>query len=150
MAKRDLAKELYRAYKTGQIKKRRDPIERGTKPGDPTLISETLSQLIADREWDSGIAEGSIFTSWPTLVGVDVAQHTEPISLLDGILLVQCSSTAWATQMQQMAHQLLATIRQSAPGALVDELRFIGPHTPSWKKGIRTIKNARGPRDTYG
>jgi hypothetical protein len=28
-------------------------------------------------------------------------------------------------------------------------LAIIGPQTPTWKKGIRTIRNARGPRDTY-
>ncbi|NCW43452.1 MAG: DUF721 domain-containing protein, partial [Actinobacteria bacterium] len=28
--------------------------------------------------------------------------------------------------------------------------RFIGPQAPSWKKGVRVIRNARGPRDTYG
>jgi predicted nucleic acid-binding Zn ribbon protein len=26
----------------------------------------------------------------------------------------------------------------------------IGPHAPSWKRGIRSIRGARGPRDTYG
>jgi hypothetical protein len=46
--------------------------------------------------------------------------------------------------------QLLATISSSAPGALVESLRFTGPTSPSWKKGIRTIRGARGPRDTYG
>jgi predicted nucleic acid-binding Zn ribbon protein len=25
----------------------------------------------------------------------------------------------------------------------------LGPNAPSWKKGIRTIRGARGPRDTY-
>jgi predicted nucleic acid-binding Zn ribbon protein len=33
---------------------------------------------------------------------------------------------------------------------LVEELIFIGPHAPSWKKGLRSIRGARGPRDTYG
>jgi predicted nucleic acid-binding Zn ribbon protein len=46
--------------------------------------------------------------------------------------------------------QLLTTITSSAPGALVESLRFSGPSAPSWKKGIRTIRGARGPRDTYG
>jgi predicted nucleic acid-binding Zn ribbon protein len=26
----------------------------------------------------------------------------------------------------------------------------IGPQAPSWKRGIRSIRGARGPRDTYG
>jgi predicted nucleic acid-binding Zn ribbon protein len=106
--------------------------------------------LIKDREWDSGLAEGNLFATWAKIVGDEVAQHTEPISLLEGKLLVQCSSTAWATQLSLAHNEILATIRASAPGALVEAVRFIGPQAPSWKKGIRSVSNGRGPRDTYG
>lgn len=150
MAKRDLAHDLFRAYKTGIIKKSRPKPERGTKPGDPTLISEALTELVAEREWQSGIAEGNLFSLWSDVVGAEVAEHTEPISLLDGILLIKCSSTAWATQMTMIENEILATIQKSAPGALVESLRFTGPQAPSWKRGLRSIKNGRGPRDTYG
>ena len=46
--------------------------------------------------------------------------------------------------------ELLKTISNSAPGALVEELIFLGPNAPSWKRGLRSIRGARGPRDTYG
>ena len=150
MAKRDLALDLFRNYKTGFIKKSRPRPERGQTPGDPTLVSDILENLIKDREWDSGLAEGNLFATWAKIVGDEVAQHTEPISLLDGKLLVQCSSTAWATQLSLAHNEILATIRASAPGALVEAVRFIGPQAPSWKKGIRSVSNGRGPRDTYG
>ena len=45
---------------------------------------------------------------------------------------------------------LLKTISNSAPGALVEQLNVIGPHAPSWKRGLRSIRGAKGPRDTYG
>lgn len=150
MAKRDLALDLFRSYKTGIIKKSRVRPERTSQPTDPTLISDVLQELINDREWQSGIAEGNLFSQWSHIVGSDVAEHTEPISLLDGVLLVKCSSTAWATQMSMMERDLLATIQKSAPGALVDSLRFMGPQAPSWKRGLRSVRNGRGPRDTYG
>ena len=150
MAKRDLALDLFRNYKTGFIKKSRPRPERGQTPGDPTLVSNILENLIKDREWDSGLAEGNLIATWAKIVGDEVAQHTEPISLLDGKLLVQCSSTAWATQLSLAHNEILATIRASAPGALVEAVRFIGPQAPSWKKGIRSVSNGRGPRDTYG
>ena len=150
MAKRDLALDLFRSYKTGFVKKVRDRPERGQTPGDPTLVSDILGELVKDREWDSGLAEGNLFATWPQIVGADVAKHAEPISIVEGTLLVQCSSTAWATQLTLAQHDILATIRASAPGALVESLRFIGPQAPSWKKGIRSISNGRGPRDTYG
>jgi len=89
-------------------------------------------------------------TTWAQVVGADIAQHTTPLSMLDGRLLVQCSSTAWATQLNLVGPSLLETIKASAPGALVESLDFIGPAAPSWKRGLRTISNGRGPRDTYG
>lgn len=147
----DLALELFRNYKTGFVKMvKKDPVERSSTPGDPTLISDVLTNLVADRQWESGLAEGNLFAQWEKIVGSDIATHTTPISILDGVLLIQCSSTAWATQLQAVHDQLVTTISSSAPGALVESLRFTGPAGPSWKKGIRTIRGARGPRDTYG
>jgi predicted nucleic acid-binding Zn ribbon protein len=147
----DLALELFRTYKTGFVKRKNTHIvQNHATPGDPTLISDVLDQLVTNREWESGLAEGNLFVQWEKIVGSDIATHTTPISIYDGALLIQCSSTAWATQLQAVQDQLLATIRSSAPGALIESLRFTGPTAPSWKKGIRTIRGARGPRDTYG
>ena len=147
----DLALELFRNYKTSFIKKVKPVVtERTSTPGDPTLISDVLTNLVSDRQWESGLAEGNLFAQWEKIVGSDIATHTTPISILDGVLLIQCSSTAWATQLQSVHDQLVETISSSAPGALVESLRFTGPTAPSWKKGIRTIRGARGPRDTYG
>lgn len=147
----DLALELFRNYKTGFIKKVKPVVtEHTSTPGDPTLISDVLTNLVADRQWESGLAEGNLFAQWEKIVGSDIATHTTPISILDGVLLIQCSSTAWATQLQSVHDQLVETISSSAPGALVESLRFTGPTAPSWKKGVRTIRGARGPRDTYG
>jgi len=149
-SKRDLAVDLFRSYKTGFIKKKKITEERTQTPGDPTLISSVLNDLIEQRDWNSGLAEGTLFATWPQVVGPEIAQHTTPLSMLDGRLLVQCSSTAWATQLNLVGPSLLQTIQSSAPGALVESLDFIGPIAPSWKRGLRSISNGRGPRDTYG
>ena len=148
--KRDLAIDLFKSYKTGFIKKAKKIEERSQTPGDPTLISNVLNDLIAQRDWNSGLAEGTLFATWPQVVGLEISEHTTPLSLLDGRLLVQCSSTAWATQLNLVGPSLLERIRSSAPGALVESLDFIGPQAPSWKRGLRAISNGRGPRDTYG
>lgn len=150
MTKRDLALDLFRSYKTGYIKKRKTIRENHEKLGDPQLISQTLSSLIQERDWENGIAEGSLFSNWEEIVGEEIAHHTKPLSLNNGALLIQCSSTAWATQLTMVAVDLLHTIKTSAPSATVETLSFLGPQGPSWKKGIRTIRGARGPRDTYG
>lgn len=150
--RKDLAKDIYKYYRSGFRKLRSNDQENENreKNTDPQSLETVLSEVIADRNWSKGVAEGSLFSDWVQIVGQEIATHTTPISLVDGKLTIQCSSSAWATQMRLMQSDLLKTISTTAPGALVEELIFIGPHAPSWKRGLRTIRGARGPRDTYG
>jgi predicted nucleic acid-binding Zn ribbon protein len=150
--KSDLAKELYKFYRSSFRKLRaggQTSIER-SKNTDPQSLESVLAEVIAGRNWGQGLAEGNLFSNWQEIVGVEIAQHTTPISLVDGRLTIQSSSSAWATQMRLMQDELLKTISNTAPGALVEQLNVIGPHAPSWKRGLRSIRGARGPRDTYG
>ena len=150
--KRDLAKELYKFYRSGFRKTQNNDQtnESREKNIDPQSLEAILAEMVAGRNWGQGIAEGNLFSNWAEVVGVEIAEHTTPISLVDGRLTIQSTSSAWATQMRLMQNELLKTISNSAPGALVEELNVIGPHAPSWKRGLRSIKGARGPRDTYG
>ena len=152
MEKRDLALDLFKTFKTKAIRKTNKPAptQRTGTPGDPELIGGVLSNLISEREWDSGLAEGNLFITWASIVGADIATHTTPISISDGVLTIQTSSTAWATQLALVAPDLLTTIQNNPSGATIEKLVFFGPTGPTWKKGIRSIRNARGPRDTYG
>ena len=150
--KKDLAKELYKYYRSGfrKLKNNDQGDESRQKNTDPQSLQSVLSEVIANRNWSKGVAEGSLFSYWQQIVGSEIASHTTPISLVDGKLTIQSSSSAWATQMRLMKADLLKTISTTAPGALVEELIFIGPNAPSWKRGLRSIRGARGPRDTYG
>lgn len=148
--KRDIARELFRSYRSGARKKREIVQEERVDLGDPEKIGNILNKLVDSRDWRKGIAEGNLFSDWREIVGADIADHSTPITLFEGKLTVQTSSTAWSTQLRLMNRELLNKIRQSAPGALVDELVIIGPHAPSWKRGLRTIRGAQGPRDTFG
>ncbi len=152
MEKQDLALELFKRFKTGVIRKKNKPAptHRSGRPGDPELIGGVLSGLISERDWSSGLAEGNLFITWEQIVGADIAAHTTPISISDGVLTIQTSSSAWATQLTLIAVDLLATIQSDPSGATVERVIFFGPTGPTWKKGIRSIRNARGPRDTYG
>ncbi len=153
MAKRDLALDLFHSFQNGKRKGKkvvRENAPTSQNSHDPQLLKDVLAQIIHERDWKSGIAEGTLFSTWADVVGPEISLHATPISLLDGVLTIQTSSTAWAVQLQFVAPDVLATIRASSPGALVESLSIIGPHGPTWKKGIRTIRGAKGPRDTYG
>jgi predicted nucleic acid-binding Zn ribbon protein len=149
VAKRDLAIDLFRSFKTGVIKKKKVIEVRNNIATDPQLLSEALTNLIKERDWRSGVAEGSLFTQWALIVGDDIAQHASPISINENVLTIQTTSTAWATQLTLVQSEVLKTIQNNPFGTTIESISIIGPNTPSWKRGIRSTRDARGPRDTY-
>ena len=149
MAKRDLAIDLFRSFKTGIIKKRKVIEVRNNTATDPQLLGDVLTNLIEERDWKSGVAEGSLFTQWAAIVGADIAQHASPVSINESVLTIQTTSTAWATQLTLVNNEILKTIQNNPFGATIESIAIIGPNTPSWKRGIRSTRDAQGPRDTY-
>ena len=91
-----------------------------------------------------------VFTRWEHLVGRDVALHCTPESYDDGKLTVRTDSTAWATQMKLLAPTVLRRLNGELGDGTVTLIDVLGPTGPSWKRGLRSVRDGRGPRDTYG
>ena len=123
----------------------------GPRPDDrdPQPLGRLASRLVADRGWADRVCAGVVFARWAQLVGADIAEHSEPVSLHDGELVVRASSTAWATQLRLLQRQLLARITAAVGAGVVTRLRVQGPTAPNWVHGPRHVRG-RGPRDTYG
>ncbi|MGH3938921.1 MAG: DciA family protein [Pseudonocardiaceae bacterium] len=123
----------------------------GPRPDDrdPQTLGRLAARLVADRGWVDRVAGGLVFGRWARLVGDEVAEHAQPVSLREGELTVQASSTAWATQLRLLQRQLIVRITVGVGPGVVTRLKVQGPATPSWVHGPRHIRG-RGPRDTYG
>ena len=147
--KRDVARELFRSYRS-KTRKSEGVDEERKKRDEPGKLSDVLDELITTRDWKKGIAEGTLFSNWRKIVGDEVANHCEPITLLEGRLTIRAETTAWATQLRLIQDEILKTLQTHSEGVLVEELAVIGPSAPSWKRGLRSIRGAKGPRDTYG
>jgi predicted nucleic acid-binding Zn ribbon protein len=119
-------------------------------PGrDPHGLGDVLDNLTSKMGWTSPLARSDLLSSWSEIVGAETAEHSSPAGIEEGVLTVQCDSTAWATQLRLMRSQVTTTIANRFPDAGIDSVRFEGPNAPSWKRGPRSIQG-RGPRDTYG
>lgn len=154
----DLARDIAGAYRTSAPKQ---PRRAGKKPGtnrgvkraskdDPEPLSDLLGKLIADQGWEDDLSAQRVFTDWASIVGEEVAQHCAVVGYEDGQVEVEASSTAWATQLRLLAPRIVAKLNQQLGQGSVVRINIHGPKGPSWIKGKRTIRNARGPRDTYG
>jgi len=125
------------------------PTRRGDER-DPQLLDSTLSRLVADHGWELDLRVHGVFGRWPALVGEEVAAHSTPESFVDGHLVVRASSTAWATQLRLLTPQLVERLGEELGRGTVTAIEVLGPHGPTWRKGPRSVRDGRGPRDTYG
>jgi predicted nucleic acid-binding Zn ribbon protein len=160
----DLARALSRASaRVGPTAKRprKAPADRprartgrasGAHPDerDPQPLDLTLNRVVDDRGWDLDLRVHGVFGRWPQLVGEEVGAHCTPESFDDGRLVVRTDSTAWATQLRLLAPTLVRRLNEDLGHGTVSVIEVLGPHGPTWKKGPRSVRGGRGPRDTYG
>ncbi|WP_166876713.1 MULTISPECIES: DciA family protein [unclassified Salinibacterium] len=132
-----------------RLKKAKEPSVPFGSGRDPAGVGDVLDALTAKLGWNSPLAQSDLILAWPDLVGEETAAHSTPTGITEGLLTVQCSSTAWATQLRLMRSAITTEIAERYPDAGITSVRFDGPNAPSWKRGPRAIPG-RGPRDTYG
>lgn len=116
---------------------------------DPGSFADAMESLTFSMGWVADIARAELMDQWPNIVGHDVAQHAVPVGASDGVMEIQCDSSAWATQLRLMRSTLLDSLTEKFPNAGIVELSIKAPGAPSWKHGRRSVPG-RGPRDTYG
>ncbi len=117
---------------------------------DPQKLTNTLGRLMRDQGWEVDVAVHGVMARWPSIVGPEMAEHCTPESYENTVLTVRTSSTAWATQLKLLAPDLVRRLNAELGEGTVTLVNVQGPHTPSWRRGPRTVRGGRGPRDTYG
>lgn len=119
-------------------------------PGrDPLSSGDVLASLFRNNGWDASLAQAEVLERWPEIVGERVAKHARALYIDKQVLVVQCDSTAWATQLRSLRSTLVAKLAEEIPAADVTDLKLLNPGAPSWRHG-KWSTPGRGPRDTYG
>jgi predicted nucleic acid-binding Zn ribbon protein len=121
------------------------PFEKGR---DPRSLGSIVSRIITERGWAPFLSRESVIDQWEEIVGTDVAAHTVP-EIDEDLVTVRCDSSAWATNLRLMRHEILAEILARFPNSGIEKISVVGPGVPNRIRGPRSVK-WRGPRDTYG
>jgi predicted nucleic acid-binding Zn ribbon protein len=96
-------------------KKRRTP----HKLGD--VMSDVLSKSgIADR-----VAQANVIPEWRSLVGTQIANVTQPLSVTpQGTLFVAVTTNAWMTELSLMEPDLLRRLNQRTGRLSIRKIRW--------------------------
>ena len=155
---RSLAKGGRPGSRSGAAPRRRrvDPQASGAHPDDrdPQTLDSTIGRLIAEQGWGTDVRVHGVFSRWDAIVGREVARHVRPAAFTreedGGRLVVRTDSTAWATQMRLLAPTVVRRLNEELGDRTVTVIDVQGPAGPSWRRGRRSVRDGRGPRDTYG
>lgn len=122
----------------------------GPDPRDPQLLGDVVDRLMEERGWSTQVNTRMLLDRWRDLVGEVNALHTTVEGYDKGIVTVRADSSTWAASMRAIAPQLVAELNRRLGDGTVLRVQVLGPSAPSWKHGRRSVRDGRGPRDTYG
>jgi predicted nucleic acid-binding Zn ribbon protein len=91
---------------------------------DPRRVGEHLDRATQGLGLPKAGILGVLFSKWADLVGTDIAAHTEPRTLRDGVLLVAVDQPAWAAQLRYLASDLVQKIAVFTGSSDVTDIQF--------------------------
>lgn len=75
--------------------------------GEPAPLTELLDRAAqARRGWRTRLEGARVHGLWTEVAGEQLAEHTEPVRLHGGVLVLRAESAAWATQVRYLGAQL--------------------------------------------
>lgn len=101
------------------------------RKGDTTSLGAGLNKLMKKLDRDGRGTTSKVIEIWDTLVGPEIAKHTNVEGIRAGELHVAVDSPVWANELQAMAGQLLARLREQMGESSIRGLRFTVKKTVS-------------------
>ncbi|AXE87203.1 MULTISPECIES: DciA family protein [unclassified Streptomyces] len=118
---------------------------------DPMALGAAINRLITERGWEAPAAVGGVMGRWPQIVGEKLADHCLPQRYDEDerILIVQCESPVWATEVRRLAPTLVARLNEDLGHGTVRQIKVMGPGGPARRYGPLRAPGSSGPGDTY-
>jgi predicted nucleic acid-binding Zn ribbon protein len=81
------------------------------RPQTPTRVGEVLERYLARAGLAGRLAQAEVVREWSRLVGPQIAAVTSPERVgPEGTLYVRVATSAWMTELQLMAPQIMARV----------------------------------------
>lgn len=92
----------------------------------PTALADLLAGVLADAGIAERVAQAAVVPEWPGLVGAQIAEVTEPLSVSqDGTLWVAVASHGWMTELSLLEPELLRALNARGDRPPVARLRLV-------------------------
>lgn len=100
---------------------------RKARRGKLDTLANLVREVYPSKEPENAAAI-RVFAWWRRAVPERVFMRARPVRLQNGVLWVHTATSAWASELEHVKEQLLASVQKHAPDARVKGLRFrVGP-----------------------
>ena len=99
------------------------PADRGQ--GNPVALSRLLEDVVSELGISRQLEVCRAKLAWEEAVGMQLAQHAQPLRIKNGQLEVGVSSTVWSSQLSFMKNEIIDRINHKVGSQVVTDLVFV-------------------------
>jgi predicted nucleic acid-binding Zn ribbon protein len=90
-------------------------------------VGDLLPAVLKSVGLEHKFREQEVLALWPEVVGEHIAARTQAVRVEKGVLYVHVDHGAWMQELHFKEKELLARLREKAPGARLKRIRFGAP-----------------------
>jgi predicted nucleic acid-binding Zn ribbon protein len=99
---------------------------RTKSPGksQPKNLGSAIQELVKHLGLEKNLEDYQVVTSWPDIVGEQIAKVTQAQRMENGILFVSVSTAPWRTELSMKRMEIMRKINSLFGKSVVKEIRF--------------------------
>lgn len=87
-------------------------------------IGEVISRVMAGEGYRKRSRQGPVYDLWPQVVGEFLAEKSRPVSIRNGVLLVQVEDSVWMHELQLEKYQILQRLWKLVGEEEITDIRW--------------------------
>ena len=92
----------------------------------PQKLGDVVASVLKHAGLTDRVAQASVIPEWPSLVGPQISEVTEPLLLQqDGTLVVMVKTHAWMQELTLLEPQLLTALNGNTSRPPITKLRWM-------------------------
>jgi len=87
-------------------------------------IKDAINNVLLDINYEDGIILEKLQNSWNRLVGTEISNNSKPVSLKNGLLIIEVKNSVWLSELKNFyAHKIKEQVKTIC-GVSVKKIHF--------------------------
>jgi predicted nucleic acid-binding Zn ribbon protein len=95
-----------------------------TKTHREKPVKEILLKFFKSAGIENRLEENLAFAYWDTVVGKEIALHTEPEKIVRGTMVVKVDNDVWRNELAFFKHEIIQKLNNKIGKKLIQEIKF--------------------------